>query len=205
MARTKEFEPLAALDAATELFWRKGYEAASMRELLDAMGIGRGSFYDTFGDKHTLFLSALDRFQEARTSWVEEVLLGDGLGGIEAVFRRSLHGLFQFQPRRGCLLANSAVELAPHDPDVAARISDYIRRTEDAFEGALLRARDRGEIHSDSDPRALARFLVNTLHGLRVLARAGADRETLEDTVRVALGTLSCGGRFVPASRAPEE
>ena len=67
MARTKEFEPLVALDTAMELFWRKGYEATSMRELLDAMGIGRGSFYDTFGDKHALFLSALDRFQEVRT------------------------------------------------------------------------------------------------------------------------------------------
>ena len=190
MARTKEFEPLAALDAATELFWRKGYEAASMRELLDAMGIGRGSFYDTFGDKHTLFLSALDRFQEVRTSWVEDVLRGEGLDGIEEVFRRSLDGLFQFQLPRGCLLANSAVELAPHDPEVAARISGYIRRTEDAFRGALVRARDRGEIPSDSDPRALARFVVNTLHGLRVLARAGTDRETLEDTVGVALQAL---------------
>jgi len=190
VARTKEFEPLAALDAATELFWRKGYEAASMRELLDAMGIGRGSFYDTFGDKHALFLAALDRFQEVRTSWLEEVLRGEGLDGIEEVFRGSLDGLFQFQPRRGCLLANSAVELAPHDPEVAARISGYIDRTEEAFHGALGRARDRGEIPSEGDPRALARFLVNTLHGLRVLARAGADRETLEDTVRVALGAL---------------
>jgi len=190
VARTKEFEPLAALDAATELFWRKGYEAASMRELLDAMGIGRGSFYDTFGNKHTLFLSALDRFQEVRTSWVEDVLRGEGLDGIEEVFRRSLDGLFQFQLPRGCLLANSAVELAPHDPEVAARISGYIRRTEDAFRGALVRARDRGEIPSDSDPRALARFVVNTLHGLRVLARAGTDRETLEDTVGVALQAL---------------
>jgi TetR/AcrR family transcriptional regulator, transcriptional repressor for nem operon len=190
VARTKEFEPVVALDAAMELFWRKGYEAASMRELLDAMGIGRGSFYDTFGDKHTLFLSALDRFQEVRTSWVEEVLRGDGLDGIEEVFRRSLDGLFQFQPPRGCLLANSAVELAPHDPEVAARISSYIWRTEDAFRGALQRARDRGEIPSEGDPRSQARFLVNTLHGMRVLARAGADRETLEDTVHVALGAL---------------
>jgi TetR/AcrR family transcriptional regulator, transcriptional repressor for nem operon len=190
VARTKEFEPLVALDAAMELFWRKGYEAASMRELLDVMGIGRGSFYDTFGDKHALFLSALDRFQEVRTSWVEEVLIGEGLDGIEEVFRRSLDGLFEFRPRRGCLLANSAVELAPHDPDVAARISSYIKRTEEAFQGALERARHRGEIRSDSDPRALARFLVNTLHGLRVLAKAGADRETLEDTVHIALGAL---------------
>jgi TetR/AcrR family transcriptional regulator, transcriptional repressor for nem operon len=190
LSRTKEFEPLAALDAAMELFWRKGYEATSMRELLDAMGIGRGSFYDTFGDKHALFLSVLDRFQKVRTSWVEEALRGEGLGGIEEVFRRSLGGLYQFQPPRGCLLANSAVELAPHDPEVAARISDYVRRTEDAFRGALERARDVGEISPGSDPRALARFLVNTLHGMRVLARAGADRETLEDTVRVTLGTL---------------
>jgi TetR/AcrR family transcriptional repressor of nem operon len=194
VARTKEFEPLEALDAAMELFWRKGYEAASMRELLDAMGIGRGSFYATFGDKHALFLSALDRFQKVRTLWVEEALQGEGLGGIEEVFQRSLDGLFQFRPPRGCLLANSAVELAPHDPEVAARISGYVGRTEDAFRDALETARNRGEVPSGSDPRALARFLVNTLHGMRVLARAGTDRETLEDTVRVALGTLRSGG-----------
>lgn len=203
MARTKEFEPLEALDAAVELFWRKGYGAASMRELLDAMGIGRGSFYDTFGDKHSLFLSALDRFQEVRSSWIEEALRGEGLGGIEEVLHRSLGGLYRYRPPRGCLLANSAVELAPHDPEVAARISAYIGRTEDAFQAALERARDEGEIPLAGDPRALARFLVNTLHGLRVLARAGADRGTLEDTVRVALGALRSGGGTV--SGASEE
>jgi TetR/AcrR family transcriptional regulator, transcriptional repressor for nem operon len=189
--RTKEFEPLEALDAAMELFWRKGYEAASMRELLDAMGIGRGSLYDTFGDKHALFLAALDRFQEVRTSWVEEVLAGSGLDGVREVFRRSVEGLVEFEPRRGCLLANSAVELAPHDPEVAGRISRYVQRTEEAFEGALVRAREEGEIPADSDPKALARFLVNTLHGMRVLARAGSERETLEDIVHVTLGSLA--------------
>lgn len=190
MPRTKEFEPLEALDAAMELFWRKGYEAASMRELLDAMGIGRGSFYDTFGDKHALFLAALDRFQEVRTTWVEEVLRDAGLEGVREVFRRTIEGLVEFEPRRGCLLANSAVELAPHDPEVADRISGYVLRTEDAFERALARAREDGEMPDESDPKALARFLVNTLHGMRVLARAGADRETLEDTVHIALGAL---------------
>jgi TetR/AcrR family transcriptional regulator, transcriptional repressor for nem operon len=190
MPRTKEFEPLEALDAAMQLFWRKGYEAASMRELLDAMGIGRGSFYDTFGDKHALFMAALDRFQKVRTSWVEEVLGDSGLDGVREVFGRTVDGLVEFEPRRGCLLANSAVELAPHDPEVAGRISRYVHRTEAAFEDALVRARENGEIPADSDPKALARFLVNTLHGMRVLARAGADRETLEDTVHVALGVL---------------
>jgi TetR/AcrR family transcriptional regulator, transcriptional repressor for nem operon len=190
MPRTKEFEPLEALDAAMQLFWRKGYEAASMRELLDAMGIGRGSFYDTFGDKHALFLAALDRFQEVRTSWVEEVLAGSGLEGVREVFGRTVDGLVEFEPRRGCLLANSAVELAPHDPEVAGRISRYVHRTEEAFEDALVRAREAGEIPADSDPKALARFMVTTLHGLRVLARAGSEREALEDTVHVALRAL---------------
>jgi TetR/AcrR family transcriptional regulator, transcriptional repressor for nem operon len=190
MPRTKEFEPQAALDAAMELFWRRGYEATSLRELLDAMGIGRGSFYDTFGDKHDLFLAALDRFQEVRTFWVYEVLREAGLDGIQEVFRRTIEGLTEFEPRRGCLLANSAVELAPYDPEVARRISGYVGRTEAAFEEALIRARDDGEIPADSDTKALARFLVTTLHGLRVLARAGSDREALEDTVGVAMGSL---------------
>jgi len=190
MPRTKDFEPQEALDVAMDLFWRKGYEAASMRELLDAMSIGRGSFYGTFGDKHALFLAALDRFREVRTSWIEEVLEESGLEAIEEVFRRSVDGLVAPEVRRGCLLANSAVELAPHDPEVAGRIYRYVSRTEDAFEDALTRAKKAGEISADSDLKALARFLVNTLHGLRVLARAGSDREVLDDAVSVALGVL---------------
>ncbi|MBA3636138.1 MAG: TetR/AcrR family transcriptional regulator [Rubrobacteraceae bacterium] len=190
MPRTKDFEPQEALDAAMDLFWRKGYEAVSMRELLDAMSIGRGSFYGTFGDKHALFLAALDRFREVRTSWIEEVLEESGLEAIEEVFRRSVDGLVESEVRRGCLLANSAIELAPHDPEVAGRIYRYVSRTEDAFEDALTRAKKAGEISADSDLKALARFLVNTLHGLRVLARAGSDREVLDDAVSVALGVL---------------
>lgn len=172
------------------LFWRKGYGATSMRDLLDGMGIGRGSFYDTFGDKHALFLAALDRFENSRASWMDEALEGSGLDGIEEVFRRSVDGLVGFEPRRGCLLANTAVELAPHDPEVAARISRYVQRTEEAFTGALVRAQGAGEIPADGDPKVYARFLVSNLHGLRVLARAGSDRRTLEDAARVALEAL---------------
>ena len=190
MPRTKEFRPEAALDAAMHLFWLKGYGATSMRDLLDGMGIGRGSFYDTFGDKRALFLAALDRFEEARTGWIYEALKGTGVEGIEEVFRRTVEGMTGSEPRRGCLLANTAVELAPRDPEVADRISRDIRRTEEAFAGALARAQETGEIPAGRDPRSLARFLVSNLHGLRVLARAGTDRRTLEDAARVALEAL---------------
>ncbi len=192
MPRTKEFEPEAALQHAMELFWQRGYEATSMRDLLSGMGIGRGSFYDTFGDKRSLFLAALDRFERTRTGWIAEALQEgpEPMDSIRYVFERTVEGLVGFEPRRGCLLANSAVELAPHDPVVAERISRYVRRTEDDFAGALERARSAGDLPEDKDPKALARFLVNNLHGLRVMARAGADRETLEDTVSVVLGAL---------------
>jgi len=190
MPRTKEFRPEEALDAAMQLFWCKGYGATSMRDLLDAMCIGRGSFYDTFGDKHALFLAALDRFENSRASWMDVALEGAGIDGIEEVFRRSIENLLRFEPRRGCLLANTAVELAPHDPEVAARISRSVWRTEEAFTGALVHAREAGEIPAQGDPKVLARFLVSNLHGLRVLARAGTDRRTLEDAARVALEAL---------------
>jgi TetR/AcrR family transcriptional repressor of nem operon len=188
--RTKEFEPEEALDAAMQLFWRNGYAATSIRDLLDGMGIGYGSLYNTFGDKHALFLACLDRFRELRTSWIDEVLEVSGLSGIEEVFRRTVDGLVGFEPRRGCLLANTAVELGPHDAEVAAKISRYVRHTEAVFERAVIRAQEAGEIPVDRDPRALARFLVNALHGMRVLARVGTDRAVLEDAVRVALDVL---------------
>lgn len=190
MVRVKAFDPDQALEAAMRMFWQRGFEATSMRDLLNGMSIGRGSFYDTFGDKRTLFLASLDRFEKVRTSWINETLQDSGLEGIEEVFRRTIEGLVEFEPRRGCLLANTAVELAPHDPEVAAKISSYIRRTEAAFERALIWACTAGESSPDSDTAALARFLVNNLHGMRVLARAGAERASLEDIARVALGAL---------------
>ena len=179
-----------------ELFWRRGYEATSMRSLLEGMGLGRGSFYDTYGDKRALFLAALDRFEKNRTTWALEVLETSlsPVAGIEEVFGRTLESLVGYEPRRGCLLANSAVELAPHDPEVAAHISGYVRRLEGAFEDALERARKMGEIPKGSKPTALARFLVTSLHGLRVMARAGAERETLEDAVGVTLKAVKPDG-----------
>jgi TetR/AcrR family transcriptional repressor of nem operon len=192
VARTKEFEPDRALDSAMDLFWRQGYEATSVHDLLAEMGIGRGSMYDTFGDKHTLFLAALDRFEETRVSRADGILASSAsaVEGIRRLFETTIEGLVSYEPRRGCLLANTAVELAPHDEEVAGRISRYVRRTEDAFERALVRGRAAGEVPANKDPKALARFLVSTLHGVRVLARAGVDRAVLDDSVRTALEVL---------------
>jgi TetR/AcrR family transcriptional repressor of nem operon len=167
-----------------------------VHDLLEEMGIGRGSMYDTFGDKPALFLAALDRFEEMRVSMrvskADEILDGSpsAVEGIRRLFETTIEGLVSFELRRGCLRANTAVELALHDEEIAGRISRYVGCTEEACERALVRGRASGEIPADKDPKALTRFLVSTLHGIRVLARAGVDRAVLDDSVRTALEVL---------------
>lgn len=192
MARAKEFEPERALGRAMDLFWREGYEATSVQELLDAMGIGRGSFYDTFGDKRATFLAALDRYREdAEADAVSTLEEGSPKEAIRAVFGSMVDALAsQEEPRRGCFIANTAVELAPHDPEVKERISRHVARMEEAFERTVHRGQAAGEMDARRDPRALARSLVNCSLGLRVLAKTGADRRTLKDAADVALGAL---------------
>ena len=192
MARTKEFEPERALERATDLFWERGYEATSLRDLLEAMGIGQGSFYGTFGDKRALFLAALDRYQEAaEASAVATLEDGSPKEAIRAFFGGMVEVLAgQEEPRRGCFLANSAVELAPHDAEVGVRISRYVRLLEDAFERTVRRGQAMGEIDARRDSRALARSLVSSSLGVRVLAKTSADRSTLEDAADAALWVL---------------
>jgi TetR/AcrR family transcriptional regulator, transcriptional repressor for nem operon len=193
VARAKEFEPERALGRAIDLFWSAGYEATSVQELLDAMGIGRGSLYATFGDKRALFVAALDRYREEAESIAIAALEAEGSPkeAIEAVFEGLVSRLAgQKEPRRGCLLANTAVELVARDPEVGERVRNHVARLEDAFERAIVRGQSAGEIPARHSPTVLARFLVNNSLGLRVLARTGAPQQTLKDVARVALGTL---------------
>lgn len=192
VARQKEFEPQKALEKATDLFWVRGYEATSVQDLLDCMGIGRGSLYGTFGDKRALFLAALNSYEKARFSSMVAALDAPGSAreAVAEVVERTVEALAGDERRRGCLLANSAVELASHDAEVGRRISDHLRRTEDVLHRALARAQASGEVSRDRDPRALARFLVNNLQGLRLMARAGATKEVMDDVADVMLSAL---------------
>src|SRR6266700_5433476 len=108
MARPKTFDRTQMLDKAIELFWDRGYEATSINDLLDHLGIRRQSLYDTFGDKHTLFLEALKRYDQ-RNSATIDILEGSGSGkeAIERVFHRAVQTLGQTKPPRGCLIVNT--------------------------------------------------------------------------------------------------
>ena len=171
------------------VFWAKGYQASSLQDLTKAMGISKSSFYETFGGKHELFLSALKHYEEKTVRWLEGVLEGEASAclGIANVFNAVIG---KSNDRRGCLLGNSAIELSPHDRDVEAVVNKGLARIARAFHRAIKRGQKEGEISSRHDPRSLARYLLGSVNGLQVIGKANPNREILEDIARVTMAAL---------------
>ncbi|MFD4025607.1 TetR/AcrR family transcriptional regulator [Streptomyces sp. NPDC058576] len=193
MARTKEFDPDAALQSALELFWRRGYEATSIADLVEHLGIGRASIYATFGNKHELYLKALDRYAEASDPLLLTTLSqpGPALPAVRAVVRRFASEATSPEGRlNGCLITNTAAELAPHDPAAARRVEIIWEQLETLLHSALVRARAQGELPECRDPRALARMLLVLLQGVRVVGKASSDPARVRDAAEQALTLL---------------
>ncbi|MCA9929969.1 MAG: TetR/AcrR family transcriptional regulator [Anaerolineales bacterium] len=192
MARQKAFDQEKALNNAMQLFWRKGYEGASMQALLTEMGIGRGSLYDTFGGKRQLFQAALARYRASSDTRLVAPLYQPGPvpDAIRTLFDNLVEQALADPEQKGCLLVNSAVELGPHDAEIAREVATAVSSTEEAFYQAILRGQAVGEVGAAKDARALARFFVNNVRGIRVLARLNPQRQALEDIVSVTLAAL---------------
>lgn len=193
MARSKTFDPTSALDRAMQLFWCQGYEATSVQDLVDALGIGRGSLYDTFGDKHALFIASLDRYSEMVFSELMPPLQSEGpvRDILQQVLVRVLDLATAPSHPAGCLMTNTLAELGLRDSDVAQRILSNYRQLESALIRVLRRGQATGEITGEYAAPALARFFLTTMQGLRILAKAQPDRVLLEEVISVALTTLA--------------
>lgn len=199
MARTKAFDPDVALDAAQQLFWRSGYEATSLDDLTARMGIGKGSFYATFGSKRALYLRALDRYRARQTAALVDALHASG--PVLPIIRSLLLGVVAEAARpaareeegtpRGCFLVNATVERAGCDAEVARRAAAQSAALEAALAGALARGQRAGEVRTDRDATALARFILTTMRGLRISGATTPDRATLTDAAEVALSALT--------------
>jgi TetR/AcrR family transcriptional regulator, transcriptional repressor for nem operon len=192
VARTKEFDPDAVLQKALELFWEHGYEATSMADLVEHLGIARASIYTTFGGKHDLYLKALDRYLQTRDPDLVEMLSQPGpvLPAVRALVELYAHDSAYGDRRWGCMVVNAAVEVVPSDPQAARRVAASWDTLETVLTSALTRARAQGEIPEQKDPRALARFLLVLLQGIRVLGRAQADPGRVRDAAEQALSIL---------------
>ncbi|MFH8218583.1 TetR/AcrR family transcriptional regulator [Streptomyces sp. NPDC018057] len=192
MARTKEFDPDAALRSALELFWRRGYEATSMADLVAHLGIGRASLYATFGSKHELYLKAFDRYCENSDAVLLRELSrpGPALPAVRAVIRRFAAEATSERRERGCFVTNTAAELAPHDPEAARRVEQRWDYMETLLGSALTRARAQGELDAERDPRSLARMLLVLMQGMRVVGKATREPARVRDATEQALALL---------------
>ncbi len=192
MARPKEFNREQVLEKAMHVFWNKGYECASMQDLVDAMGINRGSLYATFGDKRKLHLEALDHFYKTEIAHMMSPLEqpGSKITAIRQIFETAAECACQNGDRRGCMMYNTAVELCPSDREVSAKVAQGLKRVEKCFYDALVVAQNEGELSADKNPSGLARYLTNSINGLRVMCMVFDDSETLDDIVNISLTPL---------------
>lgn len=192
MARPRSFDTEDVLDRAMELFWRKGYEAATVQELTEATGLKPGSLYGAFGDKHGLFMAVVDRYMERIVTEALSVLDENGSPRVRLVrfFTTVVEGIQTGRRRWGCLMTNSAVERAARDSAVAARVAANIQRIEDTFRRVVEAGQAAGEFSPERDAVASARLLTCVLQGLNVIAKAAPMRERLDDIVDSALASL---------------
>ena len=192
MPRPKEFDPNDVIEKAMQVFWHKGYEATSMEDLLSAMDLNRGSLYDTFGDKRQLFLKVIDRYCHGFVG--EKFSLLDQPGPALPTLRRFIHGMIEGgladPQRRGCLIANTVMELAPHEEEIAGTLRQFLKMAEDTFFRVLVRAKQQGELNNNKDPRTLARFLTTMLQGTIVMIKAGESADAVNQTAETALSIL---------------
>jgi TetR/AcrR family transcriptional regulator, transcriptional repressor for nem operon len=192
VARTKTFDPDAAVERAMQTFWAHGYEATSAQDLVDALQINRSSLYSTFSSKGELYRRALARYGETSQGWT--AALHQGSGDFRSRLRRALVQAVDedLDPTRsrGCFACNAAVELGPADPEVRRLVGAAFDSVRTAFRDALIRAERDGELAAESDVDALAALLVCVLEGLHVVAKGTRDRETVEQAIDSAVAAL---------------
>ncbi len=191
MGRPYEFDRNVTLSKAMDVFWEKGYKATSIDDLVDRMGIQRGSIYNTFGGKHELFLTAVEYYGEVVTSRTLKVLEGEGspLGNIKKFFE-VIVGTPPDKRSKGCLISNTVVELAPHDEEIAEVVKGIMNKIQSSFLKCLDRAVEQGELPESANTRVLSNFLATSTHGLIVTGKSTPDKKQLKDVVDVILSTL---------------
>jgi TetR/AcrR family transcriptional repressor of nem operon len=188
VARPREFDEEEILDRAMKVFWSKGYASTSLEDLLNGTGIARQSLYGAFGDKHALFLKALERYLDKNARPVRSVLqeAPSVAQALRAVFSAIAEGAAA-EKQRGCMLVNAITELIPGDQEVARLVEANHRFLLAAFRMGLERAAKDGELIPGSDIDELAHYLIAAHQGLRVVARVDQSRAHLKAIVKSAL------------------
>jgi AcrR family transcriptional regulator len=188
MGRPREFDAETALDQAMEVFWRHGYEGATIAQLTEAMGINPPSLYACFGNKEGLLKAALDRYTKLRGVWMDEVVAAPT---AREVAERMLTGVAdkQTDPANppGCLLVQGGIACGTGSESVPFELATRRAQNEDQLRDRFVRAKAEGDLKPTSDPAALARYVSAVSVGMGVMASSGSDREALQQVASVAV------------------
>ena len=192
MARTKDFDENEVLTKAIQIFWYKGYNGTSMQDLVDGLGISRSSLYDTYTDKHTLFVKALESYQSNGLSGLQDIIehTSSAKETIKKLLEFASTAMLGDKQQKGCFLVNAEVEVAPHDAEVNKLVCNNDKQMEDAFFKVIQKGKDSGEITNQQDARALARFIFNALKGMRVTAKSTNEESTFDDIIKLTVSVL---------------
>ena len=186
--RPREFDVEKALDRALKVFWRKGYEGASLPELTRAMGINRPSLYAAFGNKEALFRRVLDRYAAGPAAHVREALAEPTARAVaERVLEGSVELLTGPRGPRGCLLVHGALACGEAAESVRRELAARRAAGEAAIRQRFERARAEGDLPAGACAADLARYLATVIHGMAVEAAGGASREELRRVAELAL------------------
>ena len=192
MSRNREFDPKEALQKAMFVFWEKGYINTSIDDLVNATGVSRFGLYDEFGSKHGLFLASLDHYQDTAVKEFFGIIEtpGAGLKQIHQYFDRIIEIYSQPAGKLGCLVCNSATELAAHDKQVAKKVKSALERMTSGFASALENAKKNGELRDSINIYQTADFLTGIILGASVMVKSGASKEMISNTMRMSLAVL---------------
>jgi TetR/AcrR family transcriptional repressor of nem operon len=187
--RPRTFDIEAAVERAMGVFWSRGYHATALPDLLRATRLSRGSLYAAFGDKHSLFLRALDRYIADALTRMEFELdpRGAPIDGLRAYLAGYVDRTSGANGRRGCLLVATAMELAGRDTEVDRRIASFFKVMEARVADALCRAKAAGKLADGVEPSSAARILVCFVEGLRVVGKTAPTRVASQATVEALL------------------
>ena len=192
MPRTKAFDTDEALDRALRIFWRNGYEGTSMQDLVDGMQINRASLYDTFGNKETLYLAALQQYQRQNQEQVQQLLTRHSSvrAALDELLETMIQGSLNDPEKKGCFVVNATTGLANRYEEVNRLVCDNEQQMAYTFADLIKRGQEQGEIGGDRDARTLSSYLFASLQGLRVLAVTNSDLTLLrrvKDTILSAV------------------
>jgi TetR/AcrR family transcriptional regulator, transcriptional repressor for nem operon len=193
MPRNKAFIEEDALEKAMDIFWKKGYGATSMEDLVAAMGINRASLYDTFGDKKQLYLMALKQYQLKNSLKNEDISKQNQhspKAKLKALLENQLEQSIKDPERRGCMIANATSEMALLDADVCQFVVQNKCFIEELFQELIEEGQQKEEILPHINPKNGAAFLVNFLNGMQVVSKTKSDPTVMRESLSLALSVL---------------